>query len=249
MMKPLCIDGFCGLGGWAEGFLEEGWHVVGFDIEQHVYGEDRYPGSLVVQDMLTVHGSQFKDADCLVMSPPCQEYSYMAMPWTRAKQIAGALRGQGDFPEGYRGSRTIADLNRLVDTCFRIQREASEAAGKHIPMVLENVVGAQPWIGPARWLFGSYALWADVPAFMPVRIKARKVPGFRFDGSGGSFQTASVEGHKHSGGSWFDKDAPGWTRDATASTGSNSSARKRASAMIAKIPLPLSQHVARVYHP
>ena len=36
MRKPLCIDGFCGLGGWAEGFLAEGWDVIGFDIEQHV---------------------------------------------------------------------------------------------------------------------------------------------------------------------------------------------------------------------
>jgi len=35
-VKPICIDGFCGLGGWAEGFLAEGWDVIGFDIERHV---------------------------------------------------------------------------------------------------------------------------------------------------------------------------------------------------------------------
>ena len=33
-MKPLCIDLFCGLGGWTEGFLAEGYDVVGFDIQQ-----------------------------------------------------------------------------------------------------------------------------------------------------------------------------------------------------------------------
>jgi site-specific DNA-cytosine methylase len=33
--KPLCIDLFCGLGGWGEGFLAEGWDVIGFDIERH----------------------------------------------------------------------------------------------------------------------------------------------------------------------------------------------------------------------
>lgn len=27
-MKPLCIDLFCGLGGWAEGFLAEGWDIA-----------------------------------------------------------------------------------------------------------------------------------------------------------------------------------------------------------------------------
>ena len=43
-MKPLCIDLFCGLGGWAEGFLSEGYDVIGFDIERHDYGTGGYPG-------------------------------------------------------------------------------------------------------------------------------------------------------------------------------------------------------------
>ncbi len=51
-MKPLGIDLFCGLGGWAEGLLAEGWNVVGFDNHRHVYGEDKYPGQLIIQDVL-----------------------------------------------------------------------------------------------------------------------------------------------------------------------------------------------------
>ena len=58
-------------------------------------------------------------------------------------------------------------------------------------MVVENVRGAEKWVGSAAWHFGSYYLWGDVPALMPP-AKAFKIPGFRFDGSGGSFQTASV---------------------------------------------------------
>ncbi len=54
---------------------------------------------------------------------------------------------------------------------------------------------------------------------------------------------------KHTGGSWFDKAAPGWTRDATASAGSKSPARKAASAKIAKIPFPLSSWIGRTYLP
>ena len=42
-MKPLAIDLFCGLGGWTEGLLSEGYFVVGFDNHRHVYGEHRYP--------------------------------------------------------------------------------------------------------------------------------------------------------------------------------------------------------------
>ena len=239
--KPLAIDLFCGLGGWTEGLLAEGYRVVGYDIEAHEYDEEKYPAELVLQDVLTINGAQFKDAALIVASPPCQEYSYMAMPWTRAKQIAAALRGKGEFPQGYRGSRTLAELTALFDACFRIQREASKAAGHHIPMVVENVRGAVPWVGPAAWNYGSYYLWGDVPALMPQTLAAMKNPGFRFDGSGKSFQSESVKRHN---------DSFGWDqRSELRNNSSKSPARKAASAKIAKIPLPLSSWIARTYLP
>ena len=37
MKAPMCYDLFCGLGGWAEGFLAEGYECIGFDIEAHEY--------------------------------------------------------------------------------------------------------------------------------------------------------------------------------------------------------------------
>jgi hypothetical protein len=265
----LAVDLCCGLGGWTEGLLAEGWDVIGYDIEEHVYGEHRYPANLVLRDILTLHGSELSKADLIVASPPCQEYSYMAMPWTRAKQIARALRGEDEFPTGYTGSRTIEELNALFNACFRIQREACDAAGRHIPMVVENVRGAVPWVGRSRWNFGSYHLWGDVPALMPRTIAAHKVPTFRFDGSGGSFQSASVrrtdvgngvrftsrdcgiEGVKQSGISGTRENGKGdrWFQDGAAQHGSKSPARKAASAMIAKIPLPLSRHIARTFKP
>jgi hypothetical protein len=207
--RPLAIDLFCGLGGWTDGLLAEGFEVIGFDIERHEYGEHRYPGPLVIQDVLTLHGSQFKDAALIVASPPCQAYSYRAMPWKRARALPP--------PD-----------NTLFDACFRIQREACQAAGHHIPLIVENVRGAQKWVGRARWNFGSFYLWGDVPALMPITFRDSKVPGFRFDAK-----------HHGSGAIWFDT--------GPASLPSSSPRRKAASAMIAKIPLPLARHIAAVY--
>lgn len=211
-MKPLCIDLFCGLGGWTEGFLAEGYDVVGFDNHQHIYGEARYPAQLVIQDVITLHGSQFRDAAVIVASPPCQNYSYMAMPWSRAKAMAAEIR---------QSTAKLLELNRLFWACLDIQEQASRAAGRRIPLVIENVKGAQPWVGPAKAHFGSFYLWGDVESVggrVIVRpefghgiaaARARKVDGFNFHQyeqtgqPGGSFQSAAVAATKNNGGSWF----------------------------------------------
>jgi hypothetical protein len=305
MNRPLAIDLFCGLGGWTAGLLAEGYDVIGFDIERHQYGEYRYPAQLVIQDVRTLHGSQFKSAALIVASPPCQKFSYMAMPWSRAKAKAAAIRAD-------ESGKMLAELTELFDACFRIQAQASIAAGRHIPMVVENVRGAQKWVGRARWSFGSFYLWGDVPALMPITFKAAKNPGFRFDGSGRSFQSESVDRHikvptmgagwyppghpkhvkglgfnthaernlrddiKNNGGSWFNvarsttsgkgrnpdgrkladgtKNGNDWFGSGDNCSlqrraGSKSPQRKMASAMIAKIPAPLSRHIAATYHP
>jgi hypothetical protein len=247
--KPLCIDLFAGLGGWTEGFLANGYQVVGFDIERHVYGEKKYPAQLVLQDVLTLHGSQFKDAAIIVASPPCQKYSYMAMPWTRAKNLAVWYRED---------EQRQVELNTLFNACFRIQREACEAAGRHIPLVVENVRGARPWVGSSAWNFGSFHLWGDVPALMPITGKP-----------GRSFQSAAVDGLKVTSESGRRTDVGNGTRFTTRDCGiegrkgfaarindspitrhgSKSSARKAASAEIAKIPLALADWIARIYKP
>jgi hypothetical protein len=219
--------------------------VVGFDNHQHIYGEHRYPAQLVIQDVLTLHGRQFKDAALIVASPPCQAYSYRAMPWKRAKALPP--------PD-----------NSLFEACFRIQREASEAAGRYIPMVVENVCGAQKWVGRSRWNFGSYHLWGDVPALMPITINGRKnnggswfavshnnVPHSRGDGLKGiphrptghwTNPAENGSGLKSSGGDAF------WVEN-TKGSHHGSHKRKFASALIAKIPAPLSRHIARTYFP
>ena len=298
-MKPFAVDLCCGLGGWTEGLLAEGWDVVGFDIERHVYGKEKYPAQLVLQDILTLDGRQFRGKVSLITaSPPCKFFSYCAMPWSRAKALAARTRAD---------PLLIENELALFNACVRIGKEAE------CPIIIENVKGAQPWVGRARWSFGSFYLWGDVPALMPPVHKATKVPGFRFDG--GSFQTAAVQetGFKTQGMNWSDRSKTGQDftriagnqaigrktegaphiRDGEAHAkhltnpfehtttpdehagvkvsgdwfgsyaeqkargqispgrmhGKNSPKRKFASAMIAKIPEPLSRHIARTFHP
>ena len=231
-MRPLAIDLFCGLGGWTDGLLAEGYDVIGFDIERQECGKHRFPATLVIQDVLTLHGSQFRDADLIVASPPCQGYSYRAMPWSRAKALPP--------PD-----------NTLFEACFRIQREASEAAGRHIPLIVENVRGAQKWVGRARWNFGSYYLWGDVPALMPITSRDFKEGKQR--GSGALWWDKALDerrkaapGVKVGGGAdgWFGRNSSPMRQNSSGST-----KRKQASALIAKIPLPLSRHIARTFAP
>lgn len=175
MSRPLAIDLFCGSFGWSAGLVAAGFRCVGFDISHEPYHGPVPPHcELVLQDCLTLHGSQFKEAQLIVASPPCQKYSFMAMPWKRAKLMAAEIRGN-PFKR--------YQLNALYRACFRIQREASEASGRHIPLVVENVKGAQPWVGRAAWHYGSFYLWGDLPALMPSAHRLAKVPGLNWSGS------------------------------------------------------------------
>ena len=251
--KPLFIELFAGLHGWGEAAAQEGYRVLGFDIVDMcvVTGKARPEGiQLVLQDVLTLHGRQFKDAAVIVASPPCQAYSYRAMPWKRAKALP-------------------PPSNDLFDACFRIQREAIAATRhcwrmdclecggetRYIPLVVENVRGAVKWVSqPVRWHFGSFYLWGDVPALMPIPGRAQKFnPDGTAHGQGSRFKIADsvnrggrkVPGIKNGASTRDEKYSLTIPRRGNSRSGS----RKQASAEIAKIPFPLAQHIARVYYP
>ncbi len=165
---------------------------------------------LLLEDVLTFDGSRCKDAAVIVASPPCTEPSYRAMPWKRAK----ALNAIGP-PHKF-----IA----LFNACFRIQREASEAAGRHIPLIVENVCGAQRWVGRAQWHFGSYYLWGDIPALMPIPRSRAKISGqdwSRFAKTGEVSPHWRMEATKNDGGSWFNV-----AHNTTSGVGQNPDGRK-----------------------
>lgn len=301
--------------------------MVGFDVERHAYGAHRYPAQLVLQDVRTIHGSQFRNASLIVASSPCQEFSYRAMPWKRAKALGPPLLGMELFTQAERIQREAIEastcwacedwhITAYCDACKGTRR-------RFIPMVQENVRGAQKYVGRARWHYGSFYLWGDVPALMPitvggVKVKAmgagwyhpsnpRHVPGLGFNThadramrADDSVKVGGARGDdwfthhnrpefderatKNGGGSWFNvahntTSGKGQNPDGrklaehaisnasegrkgyasgtgnlgksvvSRTTSSKSSARKAASARIAKIPLPLARHIARTYYP
>lgn len=131
--KPLCIDLCCGLGGWAEGFLMEGYRVVGFDVDSQ-FG-DIYPGEFVQADIRTLDGQRFRTATCIVASPPCVEFTRLRF-----------LRKDPPPPD-----------MTVWDAAMRIRKESG------VPTVIENVEGARAFVGEAVTHRGPWYLWGDVP--------------------------------------------------------------------------------------
>lgn len=281
-MKPIVFDLFCGLFGWGSAFSEQGYRVIGFDVEDQCnnFGKQKPEDcELVIANVRKISGAelvnQYGVPTCIVASPPCQEFSYMAMPWSKAKEKERKILSDPKEKER---------LTELFNECFRIQREVSEAAGRYVPIVIENVKGAQKWVGKSRWNFGSFHLWGDVPALMPIPAKLKlktQGPVTRAQVENHNCHINEMrdalkgEGHKTAGMNWSDQTKRGqdFTRiagkqamergvkDFTPSGeplgenkgprlhGSKSKARKRASAEIAKIPKPLAEWIAKVFKP
>lgn len=138
-MKPLALDLCCGLGGWAEGLIAAGWDVIGVDTEGRF--RDDYPGQFFRGDVRRM-GAPNKIVSLVVASPPCQEFSRHDQPWTRKRNPPP--------PD-----------TSTWEACWRISHEAEA------PIILENVRGAQRFMGRAAWHCGPFYLWGNVPALMP----------------------------------------------------------------------------------
>lgn len=139
-MRPVAIDLCCGMGGWAEGLLAADFRCIGFDIKNW-----SYPGDLVLADVRRLDGHRFRGASLIVASPPCQEFSYRSFPFKQCRHLRD----------------NVPPDTGIWEACVRIAKEAE------LPLVLENVRGAERYMGRAAARFGSYYLWGDVPVLLP----------------------------------------------------------------------------------
>lgn len=166
--RPVCIDLFCGDGGWTDGFLDEGFRVIGFDVVRR----KAYRGELVLQDVRTIAGRSLTRAGpvAIVASPPCQSYSEArvnpAGPSARGRD-GRYLPGHG-IDTGARDDALLrprpADLELVLHT-LRVIRESGVRY-----WAVENVRGAMSWfepmMGPPRFSNKPWYVWGTFPTFL-----------------------------------------------------------------------------------
>ena len=131
-MRPLALDLCCGMGGWTDGLLAAGFDVVGVDIYRH----RRYRGEFELSDLMVFDEFRFSAAVLILASPPCNEFAR----WDKC-------------PSWFK--------ERPVPDCTLVNRCRAIAANLEVPLVLENVRGAQQWIGISKHHYGPFYLWGD----------------------------------------------------------------------------------------
>jgi len=142
----LLLDLCCGLGGWSEGFKLEGWSVLGVDFCAE-FGL-QYPGEMICADLNKWEGWRKLKPRLIVASTPCEQYTRFSMPWTRARKPPLPSR-------------------RLWDRSVYIGRVLG------VPVVNENVRGAQWFHGRADGHSGPFYLWGPIPGRIP-KFTAKK---------------------------------------------------------------------------
>jgi site-specific DNA-cytosine methylase len=212
-VKPIALDLCCGLGGWTIGLLAAGWDVIGFDVTAW----PGYPSRLVLQDVREVCGRDYPGVKLVCASPPCQEFSYRSFPFKRCRELAA----------------NVPPDKSIWEACVRIAQECGA------PLVLENVRGAQKYMGKAVAHYGSFYLWGEVPAMLPIGMpeKGFKKPSNPNFSDGSSFRTFYGERSKDV----FKK--------MVGSEKYKSTSRKELSAKAAMIPVELSTWIGQCFLP
>lgn len=148
------LDLFCGRLGWSRAFAARGWECVGVDL---VRPSDIPSGCEFVDmnalDVLWVGDGfrllckfpQVRNFDFICASSPCEQFSTM-------RNFSPPV----PYPE-----MGIALFNHTRGIC--------EASG--VPYVMENVAGAQKYVGRSAANCGSYHLWGSgIPPILPQGI-------------------------------------------------------------------------------
>ena len=219
-MRPLALDLCCGIweGGWANGLVKAGWQVIGVDIED----QGGYVGHKILADVREIAKDPEKyfpalKFDLVVASPPCQEFSASRQPFNRPHNIR--LRKEGPNQSIWLACKKIAEYYK-------------------VPYFIENVLGAERWMKPAAWHYGSFYFWGTIPALKPIPFWQEDKK--KWSCHKGFHRVKKTSGLEHTGGfKWDSNDDSRWI-----SGGVN----KEKAALAAMIPEELSTWIGECFY-
>jgi hypothetical protein len=237
MLKPLALDLCCGKGGWSKGLLAAGWDVIGVDIEAwEGYSENT---RRIITDVRTFSMLDYEPqkVSLVVASPPCQEFSYRSFPFKRCRELAA----------------NVPPDKTIWEACERIAKECNA------PLVLENVRGAQKYMGKAKAHYGSFYLWGDVPALLPIgnptkgfthkRNLVGKAEGWKSGNQRLQEFAQNRDKKSFPGEGERVKSVNRFSDHPSAQMSSKSISRKQWSAQAAMIPFELSNWIGNCFYP
>lgn len=155
-MKLKVLDLFAGLFGWSIPFIEYGDEVIGIDIKN--YGVPK-GAVLILQDVKTIDGTQFRNFDLIIGSPPCIEFSDARY---RSIHIHGK---KPDPPKGF----------PLIEEFWRIVKEAKPKF-----YAMENIKALTKYYDRIpQWHFkiskgGKRYLWTNIPLSLVSDFKFQR---------------------------------------------------------------------------
>jgi len=145
---------FCGLGGWSDGFAEEGFNVVGVELNPKI--AKRYKHPCIIADVQTLDGKRFQDFDVIVGSPPCSHFSNMR------------------YRNKYAPKPTPEKGLPLIEAFWRIVEEAQPRF-----YAMENIKALTKYYDrKPQWHFmiskgGKRCLWTNIPLPLTTQFRFR----------------------------------------------------------------------------
>lgn len=158
------LDLFCGLGGWSDGLVAEGFEVMGVEIEPEIAALYKHP--VIVEDVINLKGSQFPNYDLIVGSPPCRDFTRMC---------DHGLRKDGTYWQWKEPKNPEKGLI-CVNAFLRIVGEARPRY-----WLMENVVGLKDHLDSPKPICtvkvtNSYmrTFWGTFPPFLIPRMNCTR---------------------------------------------------------------------------
>jgi site-specific DNA-cytosine methylase len=162
------LDCFCGMGGVSDGFAQEGFDVLGTDIEP-APEKLGYKHKFFQANFVNLKGSDFTEFDVIWGSPPCRDFSKMARVSKGSKRRDGTLWAWKDPANPERGLI-------LVKAYLKFVKDAKPRF-----WIMENVPFLEMYLHIKPNQISNIertmkrAFWGNYPTFLLPTIQGKRI--------------------------------------------------------------------------